>query len=77
MIQTKFGTLYIFEIKFSKTVIGCGIIQEVKEKIAKLKMPRGFSYRPVLIHVNGVTDEILERDYFCKIIDMETLLSQY
>lgn len=75
MIQTKFGTLYICEIKFCKTVIGTNIIQEVQDKIDKLSVPKGFSYRPVLIHVNGVTEEVVDRDYFCKIIDMETLLN--
>lgn len=74
MIQTKFGTLYICEIKFAKTVIGASIIQEVQEKINKLNVPKGFSYRPVLIHVNGVTEEVVDRDYFCNIIDIETLL---
>jgi len=75
MIQTKFGTLYICEIKFSKSTIGVNIIQEVKDKINKLTVPKGFSYRPVLIHVNGVAEEVVDKDYFCKIIDMETLLN--
>ncbi|MES2615245.1 MAG: ATP-binding protein [Bdellovibrionota bacterium] len=74
MIQTKFGTLYICEVKFSKSPIGTSVIHEVQEKIKALKFPKGFSCRPVLIHVNGVTEEVVESDYFAKIIDMSAAL---
>lgn len=77
MIQTRFDTLYICEIKFSKHAIGVPVIQEVQQKIDRLKRPRGFSCRPVLIHVNGVTDELVETRYFSKIIDFTTLLSNH
>ncbi len=69
MIQTKFNTLYICEIKFSKEKIKAKVIDEMKEKINRIKMPRNFSIRPVLIHVNGVTDAVIESDFFAKIID--------
>ena len=60
---------YICEIKFSKNPIGIDVIKEVQEKIYRLKYPKGFSCRPVLIHVNGITDEIIEQGFFAKIID--------
>ncbi len=75
MIQTRFDNLYICEVKFSKNPIGVKVISEVKEKIKRLKMPRHISRRPVLIHVNGVTDETLEANYFANIIDFGNLLS--
>lgn len=75
MIQTKFDTLYICEIKFSKNVIGMDVVNEVQKKIDRLKKPKGFSCRPVLIHVNGITDELVESDYFTKIIDFSELMS--
>lgn len=75
LIQTKFDTAYICEIKFSKHVVGVNVISEMKEKIKRLKVPRHVSRRPVLIHVNGVTDEILEADYFVSIIDLGELLN--
>jgi len=75
MIQTKFNTLYVCEIKFSQSAIGAAIIQEVPTKINALKSPKGFSYRPVLIHVNGVTDEVIDSDYFSAIVDMGELLT--
>jgi uncharacterized protein len=34
------------------------------------------SCRPVLIHVNGVSDEVIDSDYFAHIIDMGGLLSR-
>ncbi|MDR3131604.1 MAG: ATP-binding protein [Rickettsiales bacterium] len=75
MIQTKFNTLYICEIKFSKNKIGHSIIQEVQTKIDTLNRPKGFSCRPVLIHVNGVSDDVIDSDYFANIIDFGELLN--
>lgn len=68
MIQTKFDTLYLCEIKFSRQVIGTEILEEIEQKIARLKRPKGFSIRPVLIHVNGVSETVIESDFFCSII---------
>lgn len=75
MIQTKFGCLYVCEIKFNKYEIDSSIIEKVKNKISALKFPSGFSYRPVLIHVNGVSKKVIDSDYFSNIIDMSELLS--
>ncbi len=76
MIQTKFNTLYICEIKFSKNPIGVGVIQDVQQKIDRLKQPKGFSCRPVLIHVNGVTDDLIDENYFAAIIDFSKLFAR-
>jgi hypothetical protein len=51
------------------------IIDEVQQKIDRLKAPKNFSSRPVLIHVNGVSDAVLEEDYFSAIIDFGELMS--
>ncbi len=74
MIQTKFSSLYICEIKFSKNVIGESIIDEVQKKIDSLMYPKGYSCRPVLIHVNGVSQDVIDRDYFTDIIDVTKFL---
>jgi AAA+ ATPase superfamily predicted ATPase len=74
MIQTKVGTLYVCEIKFSKSAVGSSVIEEVKNKIRALKRPKGYSCRPVLIHVNGVTEDVIDCDYFTAIIDMSDQL---
>ena len=73
LIQTK-SSVYVCEIKFSKNPIGPKVIEEVEKKIDALVIPRHVSYRPVLIHVGGVTDEVIYRDYFHKIIDWSELL---
>lgn len=74
LIQTRFNTLYVCEIKFSKYPIKEEIMSEVQEKITKLQAPKYFSYRPVLIHVNGVCDELADKGYFSGIIDFGQLL---
>jgi len=74
MIQTKYGTLYICEIKFSKNIIGAEVIKEVQQKIDMLQRPKGYSCRPVLIHINGVSDSIVDQDYFVEIIDVFSFL---
>ena len=74
MIQTKFGNLFVCEIKFSRNIIRANIIDEVKEKINRLSIPRNFSIIPVLIHIGDVHDEVLDRQFFGKIIDMASLL---
>ena len=74
MIQTKFNTLYICEIKFSQNEINSQIIQEVQQKIDTLGFAKGFSCRSVLIHVNGINNEVVERDYFSATIDMSTFI---
>lgn len=75
LIQTRFKTLYLCEIKFSQTAIAASIINEVEDKINRLVLPRGFSIRPVLIHVNGVAPAVQEAEFFARIIDFSDLLA--
>ncbi|MBF0359368.1 MAG: ATPase [Oligoflexia bacterium] len=76
MIQTKHDTIYICEIKFSRQMISKEIVTEIKEKISKLNLPKFISRRPILIHVNGVKEEVLDSDYFSKIIDFSSFLDE-
>lgn len=69
LIQTKFNTIYAVEIKFSKQKIKYNIIDEVRNKISNISLPRGTAVLPVLIHVNGVVDSVVEEGYFHAIID--------
>jgi hypothetical protein len=50
------------------------VIEEVQKKIEALKYPKGFSCRAVLIHVNGVTQDVIGRDFFSEIIDAGEIL---
>lgn len=76
LIQTRFETLYICEIKFSKNTINSNVITEVQEKINRLKLPAHMSRRPVLIHVNDVSEEVIDSRYFSHIINFSQLLGE-
>lgn len=76
LIQNRFNNLFVCEIKFSKNLIGLQVVNEVKEKIKRLSLPRGFSCYPILIHINGITNDLQESDYFCKIIDFRDFLDE-
>lgn len=69
MIHTKHSCLYLIEIKFSRNQVGSNIIKEVQKKIDVISKPKGVSYRPVLIHVNGVSIDVEDHDFFAEIID--------
>lgn len=49
--------------------MGVRIIEEMEKKIKRLKVPKRFTIRPVLVHVNGVENAVLEQGYFDKMID--------
>lgn len=74
MVQTRQRLLYACEVKFSRKEIGMDIVQEMKEKLGRLALPRGFACAPVLIHVNGVSDAVLDAGYFSSIIDFSSFL---
>lgn len=75
LIQTRFNLIYICEVKFSRNSIGVNIISDMKDKIDRLKVPKGYAVTPVLIHVNGISDPVLDQNYFSHIIDMNDLMN--
>ena len=75
LIQTKYNSLYICEVKFSKNHINKNVIQEIERKIKSLDIgKKRYSIRPILIHVNGVEESVIKSGYFSKIIDFSQLL---
>lgn len=74
LIQTTHKVLYVCETKFSRDPIPYTIVAELEEKIKRIKTPKNFSFIPVLIHVNGVSDRVQESSFFGKIIDFGELL---
>jgi uncharacterized protein len=68
LIQTKHNTLYIIEIKFSKNKIPKSVITEMKTKISKITLPKHMVCLPVLIHINGVTEDVKAEGYFVDIV---------
>jgi hypothetical protein len=75
MIQTRHNTLYICEIKFSTSEIKRSVIEEMENKIKSLSYPKGFSIRPVLIHLNGVSQSVKESEIFNDIIDFSNFFN--
>lgn len=74
LIQTRYNSLHLCEIKFSKEKIGAEVMHQVKQKIECLAAQKQFSIWPVLIHVNGVSDSVLESGFFSRIVDFGALL---
>lgn len=74
LIQTKFGNLYVCEIKFSQNPIRMDVVESIQEKIKRMVIQKNFSVRPVLIHASDVSDSVLDCNYFAKIIDLRDLL---
>jgi len=46
------------------------VVSEMKEKMQRLILPRGYSAWPVLIHVNGVHESVEQSRYFSHIVSM-------
>lgn len=74
LIQTKTNSLFICEFKFKRREINSEIINEMQEKISKLKAPRGFSKVAVLFHLGGVSDSVAVSPYFYRIVDIGDFL---
>ncbi len=75
LIQTKANTLYVIEIKFSKNSIKYEVIDQVREKINRISLPRNVAVLPVLIHVNGTSRSLIDAGYFHRIINFGELLT--
>jgi uncharacterized protein len=74
LIQTRLHTLYACEVKFSRQRIGIEVIKQMQTKLKQFVIPKRCHCLPVLIHVNGVEDSVLDADYFFEIIDFTEFL---
>ncbi len=74
LIQTRADILYVCEIKFSKQPVDTSVIETMKSKITNLYRPKGYAVQKVLIHVSGVTDKLIDEQYFNHMIDFKELL---
>ena len=72
LIQTH-HTIYVCEIKFRKQ-IPLSVIDEVKEKIRKIEIPKTTSVRPVLIYEGQLSSNIRSENFFSHLIPFEDLL---
>ncbi|NGX39920.1 MAG: hypothetical protein KR126chlam1_01258 [Chlamydiae bacterium] len=74
LIQTRYQTLFLCEIKFSQNSIPLSVTEEVEEKMKRLKYHKGFSCVPVLIHASDLSSQLRKSDYFLKTIDFRECL---
>lgn len=74
LVQTATNTLFVCEFKFKRQEIGIEIMDEMREKISALKIPRGFTAVPVLFHVGGVAASVETNGYFYRVIDIAEFL---
>ena len=75
LIQTELNVLYVCEVKFSKQRLGKEVIGQMRQKIDRMKVPKGFSLVPVLIHVNGVQDDVEDACYFKRVVDFTDIFN--
>ena len=75
LIKLKSNILYVCEIKFSRNEVGIGVVNEVQEKIRRLIKPKGYNVIPVLIHINGIGDSVLDSGYF-RIVDFGEIMQE-
>ncbi len=75
LIQTKHRVLYLCEVKFSEREVPFRVIQQAQERARRMKVPRGFSVRHCLIHVNGVSERLEQDEFFAHIVDFGTFLA--
>lgn len=73
LIQTK-NSLYVGEIK-SGQYVDSSVIDEVKEKINRLSVPKGKSIRAVLIHAGELDKKIVHEGFFDTVISFDNLIS--
>lgn len=74
LIQARDRTLYVCEIKFSKSAVPASVITAMTEKISRLAIPRNVSYRPVLIYAGTLSPALEDSDYFTTKIDFGDFL---
>ena len=74
LAQTITKNLFVCEFKFKRRELGAEIVQEMKEKITALKIPKGYATVPLLFHISGVTSVVETKGYFYRIIDIADFL---
>lgn len=74
LIQTTYHCVYVCEIKFYSSEVSKKNVGEFSDKMSRLAVPRGMSKRSVLIHVNGVSDSVIESGLFDDIVDFSEFL---
>ncbi|MES2204653.1 MAG: ATP-binding protein [Pseudomonadota bacterium] len=70
LVQTRTNNLLVCEFKCTRQEINAEIIEEMREKIKRLEMPRGMAAVPVLFHLGEVAESVYSQRCFYRIIDI-------
>lgn len=73
LIQTKFGNLYMCEIKCKKN-IDASILDEINVKKKNLNYKKGFTVRPVLILCGDVAESVENSENIFKVLHFKDLI---
>ena len=74
LVQTR-TALHVVEIK-RRSSIPASVEDEVREKVRRLRAPRGLSVRTALVYAGELAPEIAERGYFDALVSVESLLGR-
>jgi hypothetical protein len=74
LVQTKARNLFLCEFKFKRHELGSEVIEEVRSRMDRFSLPRGYALVPVLFHVGGVSAAVLEQRFFYRIVDVSDFL---
>ncbi len=74
MVQTD-DVMYVVEIKRRKQ-IRASIIEEVKEKIAKIRRPKSISVRKGVVYGGELAPSVRRTGYFDALIDVGALIKR-
>ncbi len=72
LVQTR-TALHVVEIK-RRASIPASVEDEVREKVRRLRAPRGLSIRTALVYAGELAPEVAERGYFDALVPIEDLL---
>jgi len=70
LVQTKSNNIFICEFKFSRGTIGSEVIDQVKQKIEKFKIPKGFAVSSVLFYMGEISEAIITDNFFYRVVDI-------
>lgn len=74
LLERTDDTLMIFECKYSQNPVGLNIIPAMEKKIKLLAAPRHKRTEKILVAPGGVSQDLMEADYFHHIVDASALL---
>jgi AAA+ ATPase superfamily predicted ATPase len=73
-ILRKGRVLTLIECKFRENPVGIEVMRDMENKLSALRVPRTFTVEKVLISASGVTEELDRKNYFHRILGLESIM---